>query len=382
MRFQLFGMVALALLATTACKKKGCTDPNASNYSKSAHKDDGSCHYEPAYSIPSTYAFTDNSGHATVDYTDMEIRLEQFAQMMEYIESGETAVISAQNIQDMFQNTGGNGAGQFTGIAANPAIQLKDQCLSSDIALIESYFDSIALSSQSHAATASSGQAGTLTSGTSLYLFSSTGFDGAELIEKSIMGALLEYQALNVYLGDAQMNVDNTVAVDAANGKYYTLMEHHWDAAFGCLGVPVDFPTTLNPSFWSEYCNNQDINLSSNSVMMGNFLKGRAAISNKVMADRDTAIKNIREMWERIAAYQAMTYLDHAAGYFGNDQGKCLHNLTEAYGFIRSIRFAPQETRKMTTQEVDDALALFGGNLWNLNIQDIHAIQAVIDAKY
>ena len=37
---------ALSLLAVTSCKKKGCIDTNAKNYSSEAKKDDGSCTYE------------------------------------------------------------------------------------------------------------------------------------------------------------------------------------------------------------------------------------------------------------------------------------------------------------------------------------------------
>jgi hypothetical protein len=116
--------------------------------------------------------------------------------------------------------------------------------------------------------------------------------------------------------------------------------------------------------------------------MMGNFLKGRAAISNNVMADRDAAIVAIREMWEKIAAYQAMKYLDQAVTSYGTDQAKYLHVLSEAYGFIYSLRFAPTETRKMSVTEVDNLLADFNGNLWSLTLNDINAIKAAIDANY
>ena len=41
-------LVAGSLTATvTSCKKKGCTDPTANNYSDKAKKDDGSCTYNP-----------------------------------------------------------------------------------------------------------------------------------------------------------------------------------------------------------------------------------------------------------------------------------------------------------------------------------------------
>ncbi len=44
-----FGAVLLAVAltaGTTSCKKKGCTDPLANNYSEEAKKDDGSCTYD------------------------------------------------------------------------------------------------------------------------------------------------------------------------------------------------------------------------------------------------------------------------------------------------------------------------------------------------
>lgn len=116
--------------------------------------------------------------------------------------------------------------------------------------------------------------------------------------------------------------------------------------------------------------------------MMSNFLKGRAAISNNAMADRDASITAIKGMWEKIAAYQAMKYLDQAVTYYGTDQAKLLHVLSEAYGFIYTLRFAPLDTRVMSTSEVDSLLAQFNGNLWSLNVSDIQAIKATLDSNY
>lgn len=48
------GLILLALslsvasVFTTSCKKRGCTDPEAINYSEEAEKDDGSCSFEGA----------------------------------------------------------------------------------------------------------------------------------------------------------------------------------------------------------------------------------------------------------------------------------------------------------------------------------------------
>jgi len=50
MRINFILSVLTLLLIGTACKKKGCTDPLADNYSSTAQKDDGSCTYTPTYS--------------------------------------------------------------------------------------------------------------------------------------------------------------------------------------------------------------------------------------------------------------------------------------------------------------------------------------------
>lgn len=369
--------ISILLIPFTSCKKKGCTDPNATNYNSKAKKDDGSCTYPSAsYTIPTTYAFTNENGQSTVNYAGQTDRINQLIELVTYADLGTSQAISAQVLNDMFANTNGNGNGNFSFTSSR---KLKDKCFSLDTATISSYFQAIETASISSMSTASNGQAGTLSSGSSTYLFGANGFEYSELIEKSIMGAVFKYQALNVYLGSTYMNADNTTPVA---GETYTTLEHYWDEAFGYFSVPVNFPTSSSILFWGKYCNSQNTALNSNQVMMGNFLKGRAAISNNVLADRDAAIGAIKEMWEKIAAYQAMHYLNQAAGYYGNDQAKYLHVLSEAYGFIYTLRFAPLDTRKMSISDVDNLLAQFNGNLWSLDLTDINAIKATLDSNY
>lgn len=369
-------VLGTALTCMQSCKKAGCTDPSASNYNSKAKKDDGSCTYNASYTIPQTYAFTNANGQSTVNYAGQTDRINQLIELVTYAELGESQAISAQVMIDMFANTNGNGNGNFSFSSSR---NLKDKCFSMDTATIASYFQALQTASNSYMNTASNGQAGTLSSGTSTYLFAANGFQYSELIEKAVMGAVFKYQALNVYLSSANMNADNSTPVA---GETYTAMEHYWDEAFGYFSVPVNFPTSSAVAFWGKYCNSQNTTLNSNEVMMKNFLKGRAAISNKVLADRDVAIGAIKDMWEKIAAYQAMHYLTQAAGYYGNDQAKYLHVLSEAYGFIYTLRFAPLDTRKLSASEVDGLLAQFNGNLWSLSLNDINAIKATLDSKY
>lgn len=55
-------VVAIIALGATSCKKKGCTDPNADNYSSEAKKDDGMCTY-PIINMAATGTSGDISGN-------------------------------------------------------------------------------------------------------------------------------------------------------------------------------------------------------------------------------------------------------------------------------------------------------------------------------
>ena len=49
-------------LTITSCKRKGCTDPTAVNYSEKAKKDDGSCNYTPFIQLNGAATTTINVG--------------------------------------------------------------------------------------------------------------------------------------------------------------------------------------------------------------------------------------------------------------------------------------------------------------------------------
>jgi len=372
-------ILASAAIVLSSCKKEGCTDPLATNYNEEAKKDDASCVYDDSYSIPTTYSFTDANGNNTVNYSGQIDRLNQLSEMVVLMKSGISQSVDGQTLLDMFENAGGNGNGNFSFSSTK---QLKDKCFALDQPLFETWMDSLAKSSLSYAQTASEGQAGTLTTGTSTYLFDDKGVEYLQLIEKGLMGAVFMDQALNVYFGAGKMDVDNTSAEDPSNGEYFTAMEHHFDEAFGYFGVDIDFPTTIPNSFWGKYCNIQNGPLNSNADMMNNFLKGRAAISNNELADRDAAILAIRTEWEEISAFQTISYLDFGLESFGSDNGRFFHVISEAYAFAWNLRYAPVETRRMTPAEHADLMALFPADFWTFSIADINAIKAAIEAKY
>ena len=364
---------------TTSCKKKGCTDPEAYNYSEEAKKDDGSCSYEAPYIIPTTYSFTDASGNNTVNYSGQTERLNQLREMVVLMKSATSAVVYPEDLKAMFSNEGGNGNGNFSFTSTK---QLKDKCFAVDQALFETWMDKLALASVSFGSQAADGQAGILTTGTSTYLFDENGKEYLQLIEKGLMGAVFMNQALNLYFSTSKMDVDNTTPIDVANGLYYTAMEHHFDEAFGYFGVGIDFPTTIPNDFWGKYCNNQNATLNSNADMMSNFRKGRSAISNNYLTDRDKAIKAISKEWEEISAFQAKKYLQDAISFFGNDDAKYLHALSEAYALSWNLRYAPEATRRLTPTSHTSLLNIYKSNFWEMTVADLNAIIAELDEKY
>lgn len=368
--------IVLSTLVLVSCKKEGCTDPSATNYSENAKKDDGSCTYEKAsYFIPTTYSFVDAAGNSTVDYPGQLDRLEQIRQIIAKMDLATTSTISGQDLKDMFANVNGNGNGNFNFTSTR---QLKDKCFSLDQNLIESWMDSLAANSAFHAQTASQGQAGTLMVEGSLHLFSSQGIEYAERIEKALMGAVQMYQALNVYLDTQVPTADNSSLV---SGQKYTAMEHYFDEAFGYFGVDKTFPSIIPGDLWGEYCNNQNPSIGCNALMMDNFLAGRAAIVNDDYTARDQAILNVQDTWEKITAYQAMAYLDEAMANV-NNPGLLFHSLTEALGFVNNLKYAPDDTRNLSQTELAAILAKFNSNFWSVTLADLQDIKSDIDAKY
>ena len=367
--------IAIASVAFTSCKKKGCTDEDALNYSTEAEKDDGSCEF---LTVPSSYSFTDEAGNNTVSYSGQTDRLNQLEEMTVYMKSGNATTISASTMMDMFYNVGDNGGGNFTFSSSK---QLANKCFSTDSAQYTAWFDSLAVASVDNAMTASNGQAGTLPSGTSTYWFGANGYEYVQLIEKGLMGAVFMNQALNTYFGSGKMDVDNTTP---EAGEYYTAMEHHWDEAFGYFGVPTNFPTnTTGVRFWGKYCNARDAELGCNATIMNAFLRGRAAISEGLLDIRDEQILIIRQEWEKVCAATAIDYLSQAQDYFGNDDAKYLHVLSEAYAFVKCLTYVPTETRVITWNEIDTILSgNFGDNLWTMGAINIAAAKGDLENIY
>ena len=116
---------------------------------------------------------------------------------------------------------------------------------------------------------------------------------------------------------------------------------------------------------------------------MNSFLEGRTAIKEAYYAIRDDQILIICQTWEKIAAYSAYNYLTTAQGYFGNDDAKYLHCLSEAYGFVYGLSFFPQESRTISANQIDMIINQnFGNNLWNMGAVNVAAAKGELQNTY
>ena len=326
--------------------------------------------------IPTSYNFEN------VNFSGQTNRLAMLTELGTYAKSANAlnaATLDAQKMKNMFNNLNNPFADTTLN---NSGKKLADKTVSSEVLIFEQLMDSLAVvSAYSSNGSPSQGNPGVMTnsSGTKAYLVNANGVELAQLIEKGLLGACFYYQATAVYLGEGKMNVDN-VTVTPGLG---TSMEHHWDEAFGYLGVPTDFPTNKNGLlFWGKYLNDRESKLGQNATLMNAFLAGRAAITNDNLGERDVKITSIRRSWEQVCAATAIAYLNDAIAAYGVDDAEKHHALSEAYAFVYALKFGGDAT--IPTSSADVILTSLGGstNLVQLNFYNttLSQIQNAKDA--
>ncbi|MFT7155138.1 MAG: hypothetical protein ACI8Q1_000138 [Parvicella sp.] len=383
-------LIALGTTILLSNCRKGCTDPEANNYDEKAKKNDESCTYDAdeSYAVPSTYIFTDAAGNNTVSFSGQYARLDMLSEMATYLKTSNTAgtSVSLTTLQAMYANntytwTDVNALG-MTGSTK----QLKDKTAffsadgSPDAGIqiwIEDYMDSLASLSALTVTGAESGTSGTAgvwpNDGTKgPYLMSANGVEYMQIIEKTLMSAVFASQITVNYLGTLY-NDDNATASDAAAGKYYTEMEHHWDEAYGYFTTEISFPSSGTDRFWGKYSDGREGILSSATIISEAFRKGRAAISNTDYTERDAQIVIIRTELEKVQAGTAIHYLNEAKSNISANTTRN-HVLSEAYAFVNGIRFGYNSINGMsiTAAEIDQVLSYMGNDFNNITIIDIN----------
>ena len=344
---------------------------------------------------PYSQLFVDARGATTVDLGDGNDRHKMFQALNYYSTSSVSANahIEASKLKNMFANT----SSPFTDISTSTVSVIGAELNSSDVQLknvvasskstseaetvranFETLFTEIDAASNSVNATASQGVAGKLGS----YLVDAKGIEIAQVIQKSLIGALqLDYIG-NVLL-DEGLTADNHKLVGDNN---YTQLEHNWDEAYGLL--------TLNPIYLAGSTNDTrgttefgagsylwEYNKANYAKIHPAFLKGRAAIVNNDKAELQAQATFIRTEIEKTLANAALGYLEKWKT--GTTDAARAHAIGEGLGFIYSLRFATVHNADATfSDSVLTNLIDSPNGFWDLNATKINAASDAIKAKF
>ncbi len=344
---------------------------------------------------PYTDLFLDAEGNTTVDLTEGNQRHKMFQALNYYSTSSITANahIDAPVLTNMFSNIGdpfsdiSTSTINVVGAELNASeVQLRDVVASSRPAseaevvrtTIEEYFVEIEEISHFVNNTASQGEAGKL--GT--YLVNEKGIEIAQIIQKSLIGALqLDY--ISNVLMNTGLSADNHSVVANEN---YTALEHNWDEAYGLL--------TLNPIYLAGAtdANRNSVEFGAGSYIWEYnkanyaniypaFIKGRAAIVNNDMAELQTQATFIRTEFEKAIASAALGYLEKWKT--GTTDAARAHAMGEGLGFIYSLRFATLHNADATfSQSILDGLIGSDNGFWDLDVTKINTASDAIKTKF
>jgi len=177
------------------------------------------------------------------------------------------------------------------------------------------------------------------------------------MIEKGLMSACFVSQLSQNYLENIA-NDDNTVAVDASAGKHYTLMEHHWDEAYGYFTEFTAFPDTADIRFWGKYATQAYLEntLGTATDITTAFRTGRAALSagniTHALEQKAIIFEELRDMVAGMAIHYLKDVISKKnAGT--STQAKINHSLSEALAFIMGIQFATTSPDTPSANVVD-----------------------------
>ena len=164
----------------------------------------------------------------------------------------------------------------------------------------------------------------------------------AELFKGIVYGGIYLDKILNTHLNDSVLNSEALRRSHEANelvaGHNYTVLEHHWDLAYGYY------------QFWLPYVQTSNaVALRQSRITLYNaFAAGRAAITQYRYADMLQQQAIIRTELAKVAATRAVTLLTGATtmANIHEDEANALTFLSEACGAIYALQFTVRPSGK------------------------------------
>ena len=366
------------------------------------------------FTIPSSYDIEGSLGPGT--YYGQKRRLAQLQEIKdssrnEPIKWDIRAALANEN-QNMFKSDEAQGSENIRTKIDELNFDNGNTSVADDIA---SLADSLTQSSQAnYMKVAVNGTAGMITTGDKKRHVSANGLEYAEILEKSLYGALLYDQMVDDYLSDSQSGVDKEEGNNVQSAENYELYgterQHKFDEAFGYFGaMAATYPNPANTSngdgvFLANYTFDfsdeteamYGVNLAK--AAMRAFIVGRSVLKagqgNDVTQENtneelfNAAREDIRLYVEAGMAASAIHYLNEAITDVS--EAEKLHHLSEALGFIYAMSFnsdgrlSPEESHKalmaLGWSATDSSLnGIYGINLWEVSDEQMRLTIGVID---
>jgi hypothetical protein len=379
----------------------------------SCDDDDNSPETQNEITTPTEYVF-ERDGVSTVSFSGQTTRIQMAEEMIPAFFEPSTSTVESLN--SMYTHE--EGANNFS----NNTLNSSGKNIKSKVATSIDFFASNTVKSaqiQQDFETFIAGQVnevfpawnsvaepgvpGQIAEGTTPRYINAKGLEYDQAFVKGLLGALMTDQMLNNYFStavlDAGQNIENNTNEVTEEGKAYTTMEHKWDEAYGYIFGNA--PDAANPLFslgeddnyLNKYLGRQagdpDFEEAPQRVFDA-FALGRAAIVAKDYELRDGQIEIIRKEISEMIGIRAVYYLQIAKiGFNNGDIGAALHDLSEGYGFVYSLRFTRNpdtNAPNFSSEEVDGYLTQMlessDHGLWDISFETLDELSNAIAARF
>ncbi|MDO6812508.1 DUF4856 domain-containing protein [Tenacibaculum soleae] len=236
---------------------------------------------------------------------------------------------------------------------------------------------------------ASNGQKGKVVTGTRTAYVDAKGFEYNQVMAKTLIGAVMVDQMLNKYI--SQKFIEDNKADHEAGAPYkgdatknYTALQHGWDEAYGYLfGLEDVTATPVNSiddrkGFLNSYLKSVDNDTKFKGIfddIYKAFKLGRAAIDAKQYDIVNNQAEIIRKSISKVIGVMATHYLLKGKGV---KDANTLHALSEAYGFVLSLRYVEINGNQVEANQIAGSIATLEAGLWTVSDEDLDAIAGAL----
>ncbi|MEX0681141.1 MAG: DUF4856 domain-containing protein [Balneolales bacterium] len=369
------------------------------------------------FEVPPTYEFTRN-GESTVSFSGQTTRIkmgdELFLAMSDFNNTTEELLLQ------MYRNQADDGTDVDP--FSDPGLNASDKSIKSKVAASRDYFSTnVSLSAEikndfetwlsgqvndvfpNRNQLAEPGVAGQIADGSGERYINAQGLEYDQMVNKSLIGALMADQMLNNYLSPAVLDEgtnreDNDAGV-TVEGSNYTNMEHKWDEAYGYIYGTSEDPANPNSTIGND---DRFLNKYTGQVSEGEdfaslaeaiseaFKLGRAAIVAGKYDVRDEQAAIIQGAVSTIIAVRGVYYLQAGKRQIeAGETGSAFHSISEGFGFIYSLQFTrvpgtdqPYLAHSEVKQILNDLLGDGENGLWDVELSTLDALAEQIASQF